>query len=71
MPFNFVAVGPQAREKVADVLRRDSFVSGLAHTDDGLLLIQELQSFLTEAESAELDAVIAAFMTGDGGMGSA
>lgn len=65
VPFSFATVIAGAQEQVSDVLRRDSFVTGLAHTAEGLLLIQDLHAFLTEAESAELDAAIASFVADD------
>ncbi|MEO5509264.1 MAG: chemotaxis protein CheW [Longimicrobiales bacterium] len=58
--FSFVDVGAGALEQVQDVIRRDSFITGLAHTTDGLLLIQDLHAFLTESESAELEDALMA-----------
>lgn len=61
VPFDFTTIVEGAREQVTDVLRPDSFITGLAHTADGLLLIQDLHAFLTESESAELETAITQF----------
>lgn len=61
VPFSFEAVPEEGIESVSDVLRPGSFITGLAHTPDGVLLIQDLRSFLTEGESDDLESAIAAF----------
>jgi purine-binding chemotaxis protein CheW len=57
----FEDIDTVAVEPVADVIQRGSFVTGLAHTARGMVLVQDLGAFLSEAESAELEAALAAF----------
>ncbi len=57
----FSDVDAATTEPVPDVVRRESTVSGLAHTADGLLLIQDLAGFLSEAESSAVETALAAF----------
>ncbi len=57
----FADIDQAAVEPVKDILHANGFVAGLAHTGDGLLLIQDLSAFLTEAESSAIESALAVF----------
>ncbi|HET8762992.1 MAG TPA: chemotaxis protein CheW [Gemmatimonadales bacterium] len=53
-------IDPQQTEDILDVLPRAGRISGVARLPDGLVLMTDLDGFLTEAESTALDAALLA-----------
>lgn len=58
--LDVVEIDPDQMEDILDVLPRAGRISGVARLPDGMVLMTDLDAFLTEAESAELDAVLLA-----------
>lgn len=63
-------VVPDQVEDILDVLPRAGRISGVARLPDGMVLLTDLDAFLTEAESEALDAaLLAASVRGEGTRG--
>ncbi len=53
-------VDPAAVEPASTVVARPGYVGGVARLPDGVAMIHDLATFLSDAESGELDAALAA-----------
>jgi purine-binding chemotaxis protein CheW len=53
-------IDPDRMEGILDVLPRAGRISGVARLPDGMVLMTDLDAFLTEAESAALDRALQA-----------
>jgi purine-binding chemotaxis protein CheW len=58
--LDLVAIDDWEIEDPRDLVPGTDYVAGVARLEGGLVLIHDLAMFLSEAEAAELDAVIAA-----------
>jgi purine-binding chemotaxis protein CheW len=58
--IELVSVDPAAVDRAEPILRRSRYLAGVAKLDDGLVLIHDLEAFLSEAEAASVDEALAA-----------
>lgn len=65
--IELVSVEPSAIDRAEPILRRSRYVAGVAKLDDGLVLIHDLEAFLSEAEATSVDEALAAHERAGGG----
>lgn len=58
--IGLVAVESAAVDRAEPILRRSRYIAGVVKIDGGLVLIHDLESFLSEAEAATVDEALAA-----------
>jgi purine-binding chemotaxis protein CheW len=65
--IELVSIDPAAVDRAEPILRRSRYLAGVAKLDEGLVLIHDLEAFLSEAEAASVDEALAAHEgAGDG-----